>query len=232
MFFVGLASDYDSTLATDGRVAEDVIEGLRAFRRTGRKLILVTGRELPDLRGCMPDLALFDRVVAENGGVLYEPATERKRILASPPPPRFVDALRARRVSPLGAGEVIVATQEPHRDAVLNVIKEQGLNLEIILNKDAVMVLPAGVDKASGLAVALQEMNLSAQNIVGIGDAENDHAFLDACGCAVAVANALPALKASADIVTRGERGEGVLEIMQEICARETKLLAARRRRA
>ncbi len=60
------------------------------------------------------------------------------------------------------------------------------------------MVLPAGVNKASGLAAALARLQLSPLNVVGIGDAENDHAFLRACGCAVAVANALLMVKADA----------------------------------
>lgn len=110
MFFVGLALDYDGTLATDGRVPGYVIDGLRAFRKTGRKLLLVSGRELDDLKSVFSEIALFDRVVAENGGVLYEPANERMIPLAPPPPHAFVDALRERNVSPLSVGRVIVAT--------------------------------------------------------------------------------------------------------------------------
>jgi len=230
MFFIGLATDYDGTLATDGQVGEDVLEGVRAFRRTERRVLLVTGRELPELRACFPDLALFDRVIAENGAVLYEPATERKRILAAAPPQSFVEALRSRGVSPLSVGDVIVATREPQQNIVLDVIRELGLELQIIFNKGAVMVLPPGVNKASGLLAALEELDMSAHNVVGVGDAENDHAFLQACGCAVAVANALPMLKSRADIVTGGARGAGVVEIMNRICKCDALLLPAGRR--
>jgi haloacid dehalogenase-like hydrolase len=76
-----------------------------------------------------------------------------------------------------------------------------------VFNKGAVMVLSAGVNKASGLVTALARLKLSPLNVVGIGDGENDHAFLRACGCAVAVANALPMVKADADIVTSEPRG-------------------------
>ena len=72
----------------------------------------------------------------------------------------------------------IVATWEPHETVVLEAIHELGLELQIIFNKGAVMVLPSGVNKATGLAAALEELRLSAHNVVGIGDAENDHAFL------------------------------------------------------
>jgi hypothetical protein len=98
---------------------------------------------------------------------------------------------------------------------VLNVIRELGLELQIIFNKGAVMVLPPNVNKASGLAAALERMSLSPHNVVGVGDAENDHAFLSYCGCGVAVQNALPSVKEKVDLVTRGAIGEGVRELIQ-----------------
>jgi hypothetical protein len=81
------------------------------------------------------------------------------------------------------------------------------------------MVLPSGVNKSTGMHTALAELHLSPHNVVGVGDAENDHAFLSACECAVAVANALPALKERADLVTRGKRGAGVTELIDAMIA-------------
>jgi hypothetical protein len=98
-------------------------------------------------------------------------------------------------------------------------VRELGLELQIVFNKGAVMVLPSGVNKASGLAAALVESGLSPHNVVGIGDAENDHAFLAMCGCSVAVANALDSVKAEADLVTRGARGDGVRELIDQLLA-------------
>jgi HAD superfamily hydrolase (TIGR01484 family) len=42
-YFV-LATDYDGTLATDGRVHDETLTALKHLRASGRKLILVTGR--------------------------------------------------------------------------------------------------------------------------------------------------------------------------------------------
>jgi hypothetical protein len=114
---------------------------------------------------------------------------------------------------------VIVATCESQQDVVLGVIRELGLELQVIFNKGALMVLPSGVDKATGLAAALDNLRLSPHNCVGIGDAENDHAFLSLCGCSVVVANALPALKATATLVTDGARGAGVRELVDRLLA-------------
>jgi hydroxymethylpyrimidine pyrophosphatase-like HAD family hydrolase len=87
----------------------------------------------------------------------------------------------------------------------------------VIFNKGAVMALPAGITKATGLAAALAELEIAAAQTIGVGDAENDHAFLDACGLAVAVANALPSLRLEADLVTRAARGAGVEELIDRV---------------
>jgi hypothetical protein len=65
--------------------------------------------------------------------------------------------------------------------------------------------------------VALDELGLSPHNAVGVGDAENDHAFLAQCECAVAVANAIPKLKERADWVTAGDHGAGVVELIGKL---------------
>lgn len=228
MYFLALATDYDGTLAHGGVVAEETLAALRRFKETGRRLILVTGRELDDLRRVFRDVALFDRVVAENGALLFDPATETRRALADPPPELFVERLKARRIEPLSIGEVIVATWEPEEKVVLDVIRELGLELQIIFNKGAVMVLPPGVNKATGLAAALDELGLSSHNVVGVGDAENDHAFMSACGASAAVANALPSLKADADFVLEASHGAGVAELVERMIADDTALVTER----
>jgi hydroxymethylpyrimidine pyrophosphatase-like HAD family hydrolase len=208
-----LACDYDGTLALRGRVDAAVVDALERVRRSGRKLVLVTGRTLPDLRRVAPDLALFDRVVAENGALVHAPRSGATKLLGAPASPDFVAALRARGVAPIAVGECIVATWEPHQSAALAAIQELGLELQVIFNKGAVMVLPSSINKATGLGVALLDLGLSPRNAVAIGDAENDHAFLALCECAVAVRNALPALQERADWVTRGDHGAGVVEL-------------------
>lgn len=217
MRWLALASDYDGTLAHEGAVARPTLAALKSFRDSGRKLILVTGRELADLKSVFSQLDLFDRIVAENGAVLYTPATRKSRILAEPPEPAFVDALRRRRVRPISLGSVIVATRQPNEVKVLEVIRDLGLELQVTFNKGAVMILPSGVNKESGLKAALAEIDLEAKDVVGVGDAENDHAFLRFCGLSAAVANALPSVKETADLTTRSEEGAGVVELIEQI---------------
>jgi hypothetical protein len=217
MRYHAVACDYDGTLAHNGRVNDGTVAALERLRGSGRRLIMVTGRELDDLQQNFSRLELFDRVVAENGALLYCPKTRKEKSLAEPPRPEFVRLLEERGVSPVSVGHSIVATWEPHETTVLKTIHDLGLEMQVIFNKGAVMVLPSGVNKATGLKAALDELRLSPHNAVGVGDAENDHALFSLCECSVAVANALPSVKEQADWVTRGDHGEGVIELCEAL---------------
>lgn len=217
MRFNTLACDYDGTLACQGTVEEGTLSSLQLFKAKGGRLLLVTGRELPDLLRIFSHTEIFEAVVAENGGLLYRPSTRQVRGLAEPPPQPLIELLRKKGVQPLAIGRVILATVEPNEKAVLEAIHELGLEYHIIFNKGSVMVLPSTVNKATGLKAILKELQISPQEVAGIGDAENDHTFLQLCGFSAAVANALPALKEHVDLVTRSAAGAGVVELIDTL---------------
>jgi hydroxymethylpyrimidine pyrophosphatase-like HAD family hydrolase len=213
MKYRALATDYDGTLAHDGRVDEPTLVALRDARAAGLRLIMVTGRELADLFNTFDHVALFDRVVAENGAVLYDPAAQSVETLAAAPPPALLDVLAGAAI-PVSIGHSIIATVAPHEHVVLQAIRDLALEWHVIFNKGSVMVLPADVTKATGLVPALKTLELTAAETVAVGDAENDQAFLRACGLSVAVANALPSVKEIADMLV-GARGAGVTELIR-----------------
>ncbi|GAC1702684.1 MAG: hypothetical protein NVS9B4_08590 [Candidatus Acidiferrum sp.] len=223
MRYLCLACDYDGTIARDGVVSASTLAALQRVSASGRKVLLVTGRELDDLFRVFARVNIFDRVVAENGGVLYTPAIGDRRSLGAAPPESFVADLRQRGVDSLSVGDSIVATWRPFEHVVEEAIRASGLPLHVILNKDAVMILPTGVNKASGLRAALRELELPAESVVGVGDAENDEAFLEICGFSVAVGNALPSLKKRADFITTRTHGEGVQELIELLLKNDLK---------
>ena len=224
MRYRALACDYDGTLAHDGAVMLSAAAAIERFRASGRHLFMVTGRELPELKRVCPMLDRFEWVVAENGALLHRPEDDSTRLLCEPAFPPLVESLRQFKIRPLSVGQAIIATVEPNEVFVLEEIKRLGLELQVIFNKGSVMVLPSGVNKATGLAALLKEAGVSADEVVGVGDAENDHAFLESCGLGVAVANALPMLKERADFVTQGARGDGVAELIDMILADDVRL--------
>ena len=216
-----LATDYDGTLATEGRVPSEAVEALKRFVRSGFRVVLVTGRVVTDLNGVFPALALCTSVVAENGAVLYNPASGDLRPLAPPPPDEFVLALRHANVAPLAVGRVVVATNNDHRERVLETIRELGLELQVVFNKGSVMVLPPGINKGIGLSAAMAELALHPAAAVGVGDAENDHSLLATCGYGVAVENAVQALKDDADLVLDEPASHGVIDLMARLARGE-----------
>lgn len=238
MQYSALATDFDGTIAQDGVVDDATLAALQRWRGVDRQIILITGRRLDDFLTIFTPIELFDLVVAENGAALYFPGDRNVKLLADPPPQAFIDQLQDRiaqsdppesisgefsqlagkyGLGGLEIGRVIVATWVPHDVTAQQLIQEQALDLQIIMNKGAVMILPTEVDKASGLKTALQELDLDPQTVVGVGDAENDLPFLNLCGHSVAVANALPALKQQVDFVTQGSRGAGVAELIDRL---------------
>ena len=228
MRYLALATDYDNTLAEHGRVDAPVRAALVRLRESGRRVVLLTGRRLEDLSTVCDCLDCFDYVVAENGAVAYEPTSRKIATLARPLPGHFVAALESRGVEPLEVGRVIVATQAPHEASVIEAVREAGLDVHVVFNREAIMVLPAGITKASGMKHALRSLGLSPHEVVGIGDAENDHSFLQLVECPVAVANAVDSVKQSAALVTEGRAGAGVIELIDALVANDLAHLEAR----
>jgi hydroxymethylpyrimidine pyrophosphatase-like HAD family hydrolase len=213
MRFEALATDYDGTIAHDGTVYQPTLDALSRARAAGLRLVMVTGRELRDLFSVFPHPAIFERIVAENGAVLYDPATQTTEFIASAPPPAFIERLRKEGV-PVSIGHSIVATVEPFEHQVLAAIHDLGLEWHIIFNKGSVMALPSDVTKSTGLAKALDVVGVPWDATIGVGDAENDLPFLRRCGFAAAVRNALPSVQEIADLVTAEVRGAGVAELI------------------
>ena len=214
---MALACDYDGTLATEGRVGTYVLDALKQFKASGRRLILVTGRMLSDLFLVFGHENLFDCIVAENGAVIYHPLSNQHASIAEKPSESFVAALREKEIHPLWVGEVIIATYETFEEKVLETIREHKLNLQLIKNKGALMILPEGVNKQSGLQFALVGLGISNEHLAAVGDGENDIDLLSCCKFAVAVENAVPSLKSIAHFVTQSSEGEGVAEVIQHI---------------
>ncbi|MGE4102081.1 MAG: HAD-IIB family hydrolase [Pirellulales bacterium] len=219
MRYLALATDYDGVIAHHGQASAAALSAIKRLRKSGRRAILLTGRRLDDLRQSCPDLSLFDFVVAENGATIYDPRTREETLLAKPLPAEFIGRLKQLGVDPLEIGRVIVATWMPHQSSVLRAIQETGQELHLVFNRTAVMVLPPGVNKATGMGYALRKLGLSPHEVFGVGDSENDHSFLERSECAGTVANAVPSIRELAAIAAEGENGAGLTELIDELIA-------------
>jgi hydroxymethylpyrimidine pyrophosphatase-like HAD family hydrolase len=212
-YFHAVAVDHDGTLTTSGRPSTEVLAAIAETRGDGRRVVLVTGRILAELRSVFPGVDdHFDAIVGENGAVTARAG--RDRLLALPVPSELDVALAARGVE-FQRGEILLACDRADEPTVLEVVRELGLECQLISNRNALMVLPAGVTKGSGLAEALADLGISPHNTAAVGDAENDHSLLAVAELGVAVGNAVASLKADADIVLDQPDGPGVASFLR-----------------
>jgi hydroxymethylpyrimidine pyrophosphatase-like HAD family hydrolase len=210
-YFRTVALDFDGTLA-EGQVAPATLAALTEARARGVRVILVTGRIMSELRAVFPEVDdHIDAVVAENGALLVTHGGVR--LLAAPIGRAVSAALTGRGVAHR-SGQVLIAGAAADEPAVLEVVRELGLDCRLVRNRGELMVLPAGVTKGTGLLEALGELGLSPHNAIGVGDGENDHSLLDACEVGVAVANAVDALRAHADMSMSLPDGQGVADLL------------------
>ena len=211
-FFRAVAVDLDGTLAQHDRVETETLAAVRDATARGLRVVVVTGRTLEDLDSTFPGLRdELSAVVAENGAVLASGLGVRE--LADPVDPAIGAVLDARGVK-CRTGRVLLACDGTDEPVVAATIRELGLDYELVRNREALMVLPPGVTKATGLLELLGELGLSPHNTIAVGDAENDHTMLAACELGVAVSNAVEALRMRADLVLELPNGEGVARLL------------------
>ena len=211
-----IASDYDRTLTNESLVlSENAVISLKSARKDGITVFLVSGRKLPFLESVNKDRDFVDMIVAENGAVVYDPRDGTKILLGE-----GLDELKAAFSDvdfPVDVEEVIVATTADHLKEVREIIERNNLSVDIELNRDDVMIMPAGVNKCTGVLKAAEICGIDRQHLAGIGDAENDLKLFAAAGTRVAVANAVQRLKDEADIVCSAPYGDGVSEFVRNV---------------
>src|SRR5438477_9085372 len=101
MRYLIAAFDYDGTIAHHGGVSEEVIDALERLKASKPKIILVNGREMDEIKTVFPSHTVFDRIVAENGALIYNPSTLEERLLGEVPPQSFIEDLKKNNVAPL-----------------------------------------------------------------------------------------------------------------------------------
>ncbi|GHU56080.1 sugar-phosphatase [Spirochaetia bacterium] len=79
-------------------------------------------------------------------------------------------------------------------------------------------IVAHGVNKAAGAAEIAARMGIAMEQVMAIGDSENDNLLLQRAGWGVAVANAAVETKVFADYVCRREAGDGVAEAIERFC--------------
>ena len=210
-----LATDYDGTIATEGKVTQEVEKALLQAKQAGYLISLVTGRGFENLLYIFPQVKKFDLAVVENGSILYFPSQEKIEYLGRKPPIEFLAQLMEHRI-PFHQNAIMATVHCRFVEKVKALIDEFKFPLYIMLHKEYGLILPKGINKAKGLEKALLHFHITSNQVIAMGDASNDLDFLDFCGFKVAVGNAEDDIKAKADWIATKEEGLGVVEFIQE----------------
>ena len=210
-----IVCDYDRTLTDESLVLSlNAVTSLKSAKDNGIKVFIASGRRLPFLVDVTAGRGFVDAIIAENGAVIYDPVNGAKILLGE-----GLEELKSAFVGVdfVEVEEVIVATTLPYLKDAKEIIRRNGLSVDIELNRDDVMIMPKGVDKGSGIAKAAEIYGINRENLACIGDAENDLKMFGVAGVKVAVANAVDVLKGEADIVCSEPYGDGVKEFVQSL---------------
>jgi hydroxymethylpyrimidine pyrophosphatase-like HAD family hydrolase len=225
-----LALDYDGTTARDDRLDPSVRDAIANARRRGIAVMLVTGRNLDDLRRVAGDLRFLDGVVAENGALVHFPSGGLTTPLGPPIPSAFLRRLQERGI-PFQAGQCLVDTDADFARQLLDVIRELELPIVLLFNRSRVMALNQGISKATGFSAALEMLRASPRNAVAVGDAENDHELLRLAEVGAAVEWGSRSLQAAADLVISGTGPAAVGDFIRDIAAAGRLPIPVRARR-
>jgi HAD superfamily hydrolase (TIGR01484 family) len=209
-----MAFDFDGTLAVNGDVPPEVESALARCSDGGYVLFLVTGRRYETVQlGYLG--SLFAGIVWENGAVLSHTASSETYLPFGQLDARLLKAIEDAGI-PFDRGLAIAATWTPHDQALWRILSAHGGSTSVEYNKGAVMVLPPGATKGSGLERLLALCGLSPRNLAAFGDAENDLSMMTLAEVSVAVGDAVPAVIETADVLATAPGPQGVLEILNE----------------
>ena len=218
-----IAVDIDGTLTDNTRkLCINAIKALRKVEAKGIPTILVTGNIVAYTRAISFSIGTSGGMVCENGGVIYSnykvklvadinKAKNAYEYLKNNPSTK--NKIEKVPFSELRQSEITMIRTD---DAEL--IKESLKNhdIEIYDTKFALHLTDPNVNKGSSLRLIADELGINMDEIMGIGDSENDLSFLKEVGFSVAVSNANTKLKEIVDYVTSNAFGDGVAEAINK----------------
>jgi len=218
-----LAIDIDGTLTNEHHLLDlDGVKAVRKAENAGIRVVLASGRTVQDMRALSQFIGTTGFVVAENGAVIYDRLTDTLEVEGS-----IENAHRAFKAIKRRFPQVELYTTLPGRLTEV-VIKEnidpellrpivKPFGIKAVATGFAIHLMQDGVNKAKGLHRGCDKFGFELKKVVAIGDGANDVEMLAECGLGIAVANAVPELKAVADYVTSKPYGEGVVEVVEKL---------------
>jgi phosphoglycolate phosphatase len=213
-----IALDVDGTITDEKRrLCPSSLEAIRESEERGIPVIIVTGNILCSTRTISILLGTSGGLVAENGGVIK--SSKRKYILGDIRKcQEAYEFLETRYpVRKVEYSEQRVSEIAIERDVEVEILKESLKHFDVRLYDTgfAIHITDPSVNKGSSLICLAQDLGVEPNEIMAVGDSENDLEFLEVAGIKVAVANADQELKSLADYISQKPYGDGVKEAIE-----------------
>lgn len=230
-----IAVDIDGTITDSNRkICISAIEAIRAAEKIGIPTIIVTGNIFFYATATATLIGTTGGIVAENGGVISEvdsEGIEKIKVLGNFQKTakafKYLDSEVKKKYKDYELKKVddsesrlseIAIYRTIDEEILKNILKEspEKFGVEVYDTQFAIHITDINVNKGSSLENVAKKSGFNVDEIMGIGDSENDIEFLKVCGLKVAVANADKILKETADYVCKNEYGDGVKEAIEK----------------
>lgn len=214
------AIDLDGTL-TDERRRFDLgaVSKLRELEESGVKVILATGNILCLAEAASVFLGTTGPIIAENGGIVMNPATEEIRYFGNieEVEKAFKElskklGVKKTRMTELRKTEIAI-----YRDIGAGRVREvlKRFPVSVVDTKFAIHIKDPNVSKGKALVTVAEMMRVSLDEIVAIGDSENDREMIEAAGYGISVGE--ESLRDVCDYITKSRYGEGGREALEVV---------------
>ena len=214
-----VAIDIDGTITDEERrLSLEAVALLRELEARGVRIILATGNILCVAEAAQTFIGTTGGIIAENGGVIKDPALDVERYLGDVVEVRraFNHLAARHRVRPVPYSELRKTEVALLRRGISVAEVRQLLrdfDVEVVDTKFAIHIKSPGVSKGRALEELLELRGIETEEVVAIGDSENDREMLAKAGYAISVGE--PSLADVADFVTVHGYGRGAQEALR-----------------
>ena len=226
-----IAVDIDGTITDEKRkICISAIESLRAAEEKGIPTIIVTGNVVNYAYAAEVLIGCSGGLVAENGGMIFKEGYNDNavEILVNR---EYIEKADAHLKEKLGdnyskhashdnnyRATEIVFYKTIEKEIIEDALKDYKYinELEIYDSGFALHVTDKRINKGTSLRRLCEQNDINMENVMAIGDSENDEDFLREAGVKVAVGNADDSLKTISTYVCENNFGDGVAEAIEK----------------
>ena len=231
MTIEAIAVDIDGTITDEKRqICISAIESLRKAEKSGIPTIIVTGNVVNYAYAAEVLIGCSGGLVAENGGVVFKEG-ENNNATETMVDREFVTSAENHLKDKLGDkfdkhtshDNMYRLTETVFYKTIEKKELEDALNdfkylnqLEIYDSGFALHITDKRVNKGTSLKYLCERNGINMENVMAIGDSQNDEDFLKQVGYKIAVGNAEEKLKEISTYTCKNLFGDGVAEAIEK----------------